>query len=275
MAWQPNSDAGQAIDPARLKFSNRISRHLIQQSLEYQEFVVGTDRLGNLSVEGPFVQAVVNSLHGLVHVVRVFLSDLNILPSPGIGEVAADKVVEFVCEDFVEHLQILVEVGRQIEVLKRYVSRSHRVDSHQESRLWDIDEKIAFVGVVVMPREFHGLAAELDRLRGLERLRWNQAIRIVHFLQKVADGIESDNLQARDALKRCGPTNMILMNVGIDQYLDRLVRDFSDGFRNVLAVAGRRVENDDARVGHKKGGLPTVVRKRINTVSEILHPVSH
>src|SRR5579863_7181741 len=88
MAWQPNIDAGQAIDPARLKFSHRISRHLIQQSLEYQELVVRTNRLRNLSVEGPFIQAVVNSLDGLVHVVRVFLGDLNILPSSGIGEVA-------------------------------------------------------------------------------------------------------------------------------------------------------------------------------------------
>jgi hypothetical protein len=51
----------------------------------------------------------------------VFLGELNILPSSGIGEVAADKVVEFVGEDFVEHLHIFVEVGRQIEVLKRYV----------------------------------------------------------------------------------------------------------------------------------------------------------
>src|SRR6202007_2442733 len=141
MAWQPNIDTGQAIDPARLKFSNRVSRHLIQQSLEYQELVVGTDRLGDLSIEGPFIQAVVNALHGLVHVVRVFLSDLNILPSSGIGEVAADKMVESVGEDFVEHLQILMEVGRKIEVLKRYVSRGHRVDSHQEFRLRDIDEK--------------------------------------------------------------------------------------------------------------------------------------
>src|SRR6202007_1168658 len=252
MAWQPNIDAGQAIDPAGLKFSNRISRHLIQQSLEYQELVVGTDRLGNLSIEGPFIQAVVNSLDGLVHVVRVFLSDLNILPSSGIGEVAADKVVEFVGEDFVEHLQIFVEVGRQIEVLKRYVSRGHRVDSHQESRLRHVDKKIAFVGVVVMPREFHGFAAELDRLRRLERLRWNQAIRIVHFLQKVADGIESDNLQARDILERNGTANVIFVYVRIDQHLDRLVRDFSDGLRNVFAVAGRRVENDDASVGHKE-----------------------
>src|ERR1700688_1387656 len=202
MARQPNIDAGQAIDPARLKFSNRISRHLVQQSLEYQELVVGTDRLGNLRIEGPFIQAVVNPLDGLVHVVRVFLGDFNILPSSGIGEVAADKVVELVGEDFVEHLQILVEVGRQIEVLKWYVSRRHRVYSHQEFRLWDIDEKIAFVGVVVMLCEYHGLAADLDRLRRIERDRWDQAIRIVHFLQKAADGVESDNLQARDAFKR-------------------------------------------------------------------------
>src|ERR1700733_7309732 len=96
MAWQPNIDAGQAIDPARLKFSHRISRHLIQQSLEYQELVVRTNRLRKLSVEGPFIQAVVNSLDGLVHVVRVFLGEFNILPSSGIGEVATDKVVEFV-----------------------------------------------------------------------------------------------------------------------------------------------------------------------------------
>jgi hypothetical protein len=235
MAWQPNFDTSQAIDPARLEFSNGISRNLIQQSLEYQELVVGTDRLGNLSIEGPFIQPVVNSLDGLVHVVRVFLGDLNILPSSRIGELAPDKVVEFVGEDFVEHLQIFVEVGRQIEILKRYVSRRHRVYSHQEFRLRDIDEKIAFVGVVVMPREFHGLAAELDRLRGLERLRWNQAIRIVHFLQKVADGIESDNLQAWDVLKRYGPANVVFVQVRIDQHLDRLIRDFSDGFRNVFA----------------------------------------
>jgi hypothetical protein len=63
MAWQPNIDAGQAIDPPRLKFSNRISRHLIQQSLEYQELIVGTNRLRNLRIEGPFIQAVVNSLN--------------------------------------------------------------------------------------------------------------------------------------------------------------------------------------------------------------------
>ena len=71
-----------------------------------------------------------------------------------------------------------------------------------------------------MPREFHGPAAKLNRLRGLERLRWNQAIRIVHFLQKVADGIEGDNLQSRDILKRDGATNMIFVNVRIDQHLD-------------------------------------------------------
>src|SRR5580698_11036916 len=103
MAWQPNIDAREAIDPARLKLSNRISRHLIQQSLEYQELVVGTDRFGNLGIEGPFVQAVVNSLDGLIYVVRVFLGDLHILPSSGIGEVAADEVVEFVGQDLVEH----------------------------------------------------------------------------------------------------------------------------------------------------------------------------
>src|SRR5580692_6093429 len=106
MAWQPDIDASQAIDPAWLKFGHRISRDLIEQSLEYQELVVRTNRLRNLSIEGPFIQAVVNSLHGLVHVVRVFLGDLNILPSSGIGEVAADEVVEFVDEDFVEHLHI-------------------------------------------------------------------------------------------------------------------------------------------------------------------------
>src|SRR5262245_31901977 len=111
MAWQPNIYSGQAINPARLKFRNRISRHLIQQSLEYQELVVGTDSLGNLCVESPFIQSVMNSLNGLIHVLCVFLGDLNILPSSGIGEVAADKAVEFVGEDFVKHLQILVEVG--------------------------------------------------------------------------------------------------------------------------------------------------------------------
>jgi hypothetical protein len=40
------------------------------------------------------------------------------------------------------------------------------------------------------------------------------------------------------------------------------------------AIAGRRVEHYDAHVGHKERRLPTVIRKRVNTVSEILHPVS-
>ena len=54
-----------------------------------------TDRLGNLGVYRPFIHAVVNSLDGLAHVVRVFLGDLDILPSSGIGEVAVYEVFEF------------------------------------------------------------------------------------------------------------------------------------------------------------------------------------
>src|SRR5580704_5071495 len=268
MAGQPDIDAGKAMDPARLEFSNRVSRHLIQQSLEYQELVVGTNRLGNLRIQSPFIQAVVNSLYGPVHVSCVFLGDLNILPSSGIGEVAADKVVELVGEKFVEHFQIFVKVGRQVEVLKRNVSRRNRVDSHQEFRLWYIDEKVAFVGMVVVPRKLHGLAAELDRSRRLERLRRNQAIRIFHFLEEVADGIESDYLQARDVLQCYRASDVIFVNMGVDQHLDRLVCDLSDSFLNVSAIAGRRIENDHARAGHKECRLPTVVRKCIDTVSE-------
>src|SRR5215470_11432246 len=274
MAWQPNIDASQAIDPTRLKFRNRISCHLIQQGLEYQELVVGTGGFDNLSNEGPLVQAVVDSFHGLVHIVRVFLGDLDILASSGIGEVAADKVVEFVGEDFVKHFQIFVEVGRQVEVLKGNVSGRHGVYSHQESRLRDIDEKIAFVGVVVMPREFHSLSAQLDRLRGIERDRWNQAIWILHFLEEVAYGIKRDNLQAWDVLERDRAANVVFVQVGIDEHLDRLVRDFCDCFWNMFAIAGRRVENDDACVGYKKCGLQNVVREYVNTVAKILHPVT-
>jgi len=106
-----------------------------------------------------------------------------------------------------------VEVGREIEVLKRYVPGGHRVNSHEESRLRDVDEKITFVRVVVMPREFHGLAAELDRLRGIERDRWNQSIRILHFLEEVANRIEGDDLRAGDILKRYGATNVVFVPV--------------------------------------------------------------
>src|SRR5215469_2792837 len=274
MAWEPNIDAGQAIDPTRLKFRNRISNHLIQQGFEYQELVVETGGFDNLSNEGLLVQAVVDSFHGLVHIVRVFLGDLDILASSRIGEVAADKVVEFVGEDFVKHLQIFVEVGRKIEVLKGNVPGGHRVYSHQESRFRDVDEKITFVRVVVMPREFYRLAAQLDCLRGIERDRWNQAIRILHFLEEVAYGIERDNLQAWNVLKCDRAANVVFVQVGIDEHLDRLVRDFCDCFWNMFAIAGWCVENDDACVGYKECGLPTVVRECVNTVSKIFHPVS-
>src|ERR1700751_3518687 len=140
-----------------------------------------------------------------------------------------------------------------MKVLKRDVSGRYRVYSHQEFRLRDIDEKITFVGVIVMPREFHGLVAEHDRLRAFERHRWNQPIRIVHFLQKVADGIEGDNLQAWDALKGYGTADMIFWYVRINQHLDRLVRDFSDGFRNVFALSGRRLQKHNAGIGQKRG----------------------
>ena len=104
--------------------------------------------------------------------------------------------------------------------------------------------------------------------------RWNQAIRILHFLEKVADRIERDDLQTRDALKRYGAANMIFVQMRVNQHLDRLLRHFRNCFGDMFAVARRRVENDDARVGHRERGLPTVVRKRVKTVSEILHPVS-
>src|SRR5215469_13543345 len=125
-----------------------------------------------------------------------------------------------------------------------------------------------------MPREFHRLAAQLDRLRGIERDRWNQTIRILHFLEEVAYAIERDNLQAWDVLKRDRAANVVFVQVGIDEHLDRLVRDFCDCFWNMVAIAGRCVENDDACVGYKECGLPTVVGKGVNTVAKTLHPVS-
>ena len=67
---------------------------------------------------------------------------------------------------------------------------------------------------------------------------------------------------------------MIFVQVGVDQHLDRLVRHFRYCFGNVFAITRRRIENDDARVGNQERGLPTVIRKCVNTVSEIPHPVS-
>src|SRR5258705_9964642 len=69
-------------------------------------------------------------------------------------------------------------------------------------------------------------------------------------------------------LKSYGAANVIFVQMRVNQHLDRLVRDFSDGFWNVLAIAGRRIENGDTRVGYKKGGLPAVVRKCVKTVEQ-------
>src|ERR1700733_13140090 len=157
---------------------------------------------------------------------------------------SANKSVEVVGEQLIEDLEVLIEVARDIEALERRVAGCYAVDGHEELRLQDVDEKIAFVGMVVMASKFDGLAAKVDGLRGFEGHGGHQPVGIVLSYSEVGDASKRDDMEAGDSFEGRRCANVILVCMRVDQHLDRLVGHLSDRGRNALAEAGRCVEAD-------------------------------
>jgi len=70
---------------------------------------------------------------------------LNIPPRPRIRKMAAYKGVKIISEEFVEYLQVLMKVRRDIEPLERSIAGGYAINGHQKFGLRDIDEEIAFI----------------------------------------------------------------------------------------------------------------------------------
>src|ERR1700752_1322082 len=92
---------------------------------------------------------------------------------------STNRSVEVVGEQLIEDLEVLIEVARDIKALERRVAGGYAVDGHEEFRLREVDEKIAFIGMVVMASKFDGLAAEVDGLRRFEGHGGHQTVGIV------------------------------------------------------------------------------------------------
>src|SRR5215469_8617497 len=167
-----------------------------------------------------------------------------------------------------------MEVSGDIESLERSIARGYAVNRHEEFGLRDINEKVAFVGVVEMPGQFHGFTAERNRPFRFEGDVRQQSIGIVHFLQEVGDTFKSDDLQALNVLECCRAADMIFVDMRIDENFDRLVRDLADGCRNVLPETGRRIEYDDAIISDEKGGLPAIVGDDVNPSADIFNCIA-
>jgi hypothetical protein len=137
--------------------------------------------------------------------------------------------IKIIGGELVKYLQVLVEIRGDIETLKRSIAGSYAVDRHKKLGLRNIDEKVALMGVVKMPRQFHGFTAECDRLFRFEGYVRQQSTGIVHFLQEVGDTFEGDDLQAFNALECRRTADVIFVDVRIHKNFDRLVRDLGDG----------------------------------------------
>src|SRR6201987_2580722 len=124
---------------------------------------------------------------------------------------SANKGVEVVGEQLIEDLEVLIEVARNIEALERRLAGCYAVDGHEEFRLRDVDEKIAFIGMVVMASKFNGLAAKVDGLRGFEGHGGPQPVGIVLSLQEFGDGFKRDDLKPGDTFEGRRSANVILV----------------------------------------------------------------
>ena len=93
-----------------------------------------------------------------------------------------------------------MEIRGEVKSLKRSISRRHAVNRHQEFRLRDIDEKIPFSRMILVPSEFHGLAAKRQRLLVLN-VTFGTRRSGSCFFQEVANGIERDDLEVLDVLE--------------------------------------------------------------------------
>jgi len=108
-----------------------------------------------------------NPFNRVVDVHCELFGNLDVLPRPYTGKVAAYKRVEFVSEKLVEYLQILMKIRRNIKSLERSIASRYAVNGHQEFGLRDIDEEIAFIRVIVMAGELDSLTSKRKRLRGV------------------------------------------------------------------------------------------------------------
>jgi hypothetical protein len=135
------------------------------------------------------------------------------LPRAYIREVPAYECVELVREDLIEHFQVLMEICREIKSLERCIAGRNRINHHQKFGFGNVDEKVAFWRMIVMARELDSFVTKFDRLLGLECYVWHQPIRVVHFLQEVADAFERDDLEIFDVLECGGAADMIFVRV--------------------------------------------------------------
>src|ERR1700730_12626977 len=126
---------------------------------------------------------------------------------------AADKCVKLVRQQLIENLHVLMKVRGDVKPLERSITVGYAVNSHQEFSRWDITEEVTFIRMITMGGEFDSFAAKGERLSQLESDVRYQPIRIVHFLQKVADRIERNDLETLDVLESYGAADMIFVLV--------------------------------------------------------------
>src|ERR1700733_1612447 len=128
---------------------------------------------------------------------------------------SANKSVEVVGEQLIEDLEVLIEVARDIEALERRVAGGYAVDGHEEFGLRDVDEQIAFIGMVVMASKFDGLAAKVDGLRGFEGHGGHQTVGIVLSFQEFGDGFKRDDLETGDTFEGRRSANVVLVRMRV------------------------------------------------------------
>jgi hypothetical protein len=167
-----------------------------------------------------------------------------------------------------------VEIRGDVKPMKRSVARGDAVDRHHEFILRNVNEEVAFMGVVKMARQFDGFASERDRLRRLECHIRQQSVGIIHFFEEVGDTFERDDLEAFNVLERCRTADVIFVDVRIDEHLDWLARDLGDGGRNIFSESGWCVEYDHSVIGNKKSGLPHVVGDNVNAPAYVLDRIA-
>jgi hypothetical protein len=78
---------------------------------------------------------------------------------------------EFVRCKLVEQPEVLIKTGREIKSGEGSIARGYAIDRHHEFGFGNVDEKIAFVGMVKVATQFNRLAPESDLVLRLKRGR--------------------------------------------------------------------------------------------------------
>src|ERR1700722_5426474 len=106
-----------------------------------------------------------------------------------------------------------MEICGEIKSLERRIAGRDRINDHQKFGLGNIDKKASFGGMIVRAPDLDNFATKFALLLGLECYVWHQPIRVVHFLQEVADPFERDDLEIFDVLECGGAADMIFVRV--------------------------------------------------------------